>query len=273
MESRFIEGQTVDLSIPDGETTSAHTTSILSVSGEKILLRRPPELNGHDESEVVVDIRPAGDEGPPARGEIEPVSNPRILKVRCLEPFEHDAQRREMLRQEDELPLRFRFISSMEHSKRKLHYALDTVTSSASGVGQSTRSADDLSESESLIIECLQEMNRKFDRLVDLMTVSVEEEMLTGAGTVCDISGSGMRVRTDQPPGEGSHLEFRIEFPSPMQGPVAALGGVKRVQKHASPDGPPHWTLAVHFTAISESDRDRIVAHVLSRQRAEIKKI
>ncbi|HJM43144.1 MAG: PilZ domain-containing protein [Nitrospinota bacterium] len=271
MERRFIEGQTVDLSIPNGEGASAHTTSVLNVSGEEIVLRRPPTLNGGDQGGVVVEFRPEGDQEPPERGEIEFDSNPRILKLRRLEQSEDGVQRREMLRKADEFPIRFRFISFSEHSSRKIHLELTAGGSSASRAGQSTRSAEEMSESESLMLGCLQEMNHKFDRLVELMTRRVEDETLMGAGVICDISGSGLRFRTDRPPGKDSYVEIQFDFPGQRQGPVAALGEIMRAQKDAGPDGTPCWILAVHFTAVTESDRDRIVAHVLIRQRAEIK--
>ena len=76
MEGRFIEGQTVDLSILGSEGASAHTTSVLDVSEEEIILRRPPTLNGADQGGVVVEFRPEGDQAPPERGEIESVSDP-----------------------------------------------------------------------------------------------------------------------------------------------------------------------------------------------------
>ena len=271
MDRRFIEGQTVDLSILGSEGASAHTTSVLDVSEEEIILRRPPTLNGADQGGVVVEFRPEGDQAPPERGEIESVSDPRILKLRRLELSESGAQRRELLRQADEFPIEFRFISFSEHSSRKIHFELNAPASSASRVGPSTRSSEEMSESESLMLGCLQEMNHKFDRLVELMTRRVENETLMGTGMICDISGSGLRFRMDRPPGKDSYLEIWIDFPGQREGPVGTLGEIKRVQKDASPDGTPCWILAVHFTAVAESDRDRIVAYVLRRQRAELK--
>jgi hypothetical protein len=128
-----------------------------------------------------------------------------------------------------------------------------------------------MSESESLMLGCLQEMNHKFDRLVELMTRRVENETSMSTGVICDIRGSGLRFRMDRPPGKDSYLEIWIDFPRQREGPVGALGEIKRVQKDASPDGTPCWILAVHFTAVAESDRDRVVAYVLRRQRAELK--
>ena len=134
MERRFIEGQTVDLSIPGSEGASAHTTSVLDVSEEEIILRRPPTLNGGDQGGVVVEFLPEGDQAPPERGEIESVSDPRILKLRRLELSESGAQRRELLRQADEFPIEFRFISFSEHSSRKIHFELNAPASSTSRV-------------------------------------------------------------------------------------------------------------------------------------------
>jgi hypothetical protein len=217
-----------------------------------------------------VTVRSTGEDAFSARGEIQD-SDGGQTRVRCFDSSPTDEQRREMVREVDELPIRFRILSSQEHELRKSHFVLEGASSTSSRRLNSKRASDYPEETESLVLECLQEINRKLDRLIEVMTLSVGEVPPDYPGMVRDISGSGLRMETDQPLDDGIFLELKIGLPGREGGFFSSLAEVIRVTEFLSPNGKKSWEAAVRFTAIAESDQDRIVAYVLARQRAGLK--
>ena len=271
MVQRFLEGQAVNISITDGENGREYATRVLHVSGRELTLRRPPKLNGLSEKGVQVTVRPAGDDALSTQCEFQGLSGPGQIRVRCLDWPQIGEQRRDMLRQADELPIRFRVISGQKHDRTKTRFESGTSSPSASRGVDSARPAEVGGESESPILDCLQQINQKLDRIIELMPRRAHKGGLDRSGVIRDISGSGLRFQTDRPVDDGSVLEFQLNLPGRLTHTVLAVAEVKRVKVYASVEGERYWEVAVHFTSIEEFDRDRIVAHVLHKQRASIK--
>ena len=268
MESGFLKGQSVILCIENGRDAQEYPTSILRVSGQELILKQPEDLeNGLG---MQVTVRSRGKGAFSAEGEIQESVHGKI-KVRCFDLSPTEEQRRELVRQTDELPIRFRVISSHEHELRQSHFALEATSFTPSRRLSSKSSSESPEDTEWLVLECLREIKLKLDRLIEVMTLRVGEAQPDYSGVVKDISGSGLRFESDQPLDEGAFLEFKIALPGRDGGFFSSLAEVKRVTEALSSDGKKCWIVAVHFTAISESDQDRVVAYVLARERTSLK--
>ncbi|MFQ5691463.1 MAG: PilZ domain-containing protein [Nitrospinota bacterium] len=271
MEQRFQEGQAVSLRIETGRSVREYNTRILQIAAPYLTLKRPAKLDGPNGKKSRVSIHSAGRGGLSTQAEIQAESAPGVVKVRCLDSPQEYLQRREMVREADELPIRFRVISAGEYKRRKAHFEFGSYAGPGSGVGNKRMATPEPSGADSLVLECLREISRKLDRLIELMGEEEQEIALNYSGIVEDISGSGLRFSTHHPVPEDSFLEFRVGLIGRVANPVPGLAEVKRANEYVSLAGERHWEVAIHFTGISESDRDQIVAHILQKQRATIK--
>ncbi len=73
-------------------------------------------------------------------------------------------------------------------------------------------------------------------------------------GELVDVGGGGMKFSCYEPLSEGSFAELTFEVPGPEPKEVLCVGRVVRVEE--AQEG---WHVAVEFSYIRESDRDRIV--------------
>lgn len=271
MAGRFQEGQTVGLRISDGEGAREYTTKVLRVSGPYLTLRRPAKWSHLNGGESRIGVRPESG-GLFTEAEIQEESAQGLMRVRCVNPPQNVSQRREMVRQADELPIWFRVISPSEHNRRKVHFECDAFSPPVSGGGAGKRAAQEGGGPDSLALECLRDIGHKLDQLIELMIQSRQEISLERSGTVRDISGSGLRFQTDQSVDAGAFLEFRIHLVGRGVGPIPGLAEVKRVEEYVSLEGERYWEVAIHFTAISEPNRDQIVARIFQKERELLKR-
>ncbi len=175
-----------------------------------------------------------------------------------------DDERREFFRITDHLLLEFR-VASPEESQ-----ALEKTLKGADLLGAVSASNDESLAEEAAIRKSklyayLDRIDGKLDLVIELLTH--RENRFHGGYQDVVISGSGLKFRSPTKMDAGGHLELRIGLPCSAGRPITALGRVVW-SSSGQGSGAPEWETAVAFEAISEKDRDNLIAYIFSKERA-----
>jgi hypothetical protein len=169
-------------------------------------------------------------------------------------------ERREYFRVSDRLFMEFREVSyeesqvltrNMRQPAPLLDPPVGAPEPAASGAGDG-------------LFQYLQTIERKLDMLIELVTK--REGRFASAYVDVNISGAGMRYRSETRVNEGACLEFRIGLPISPGRRVAAVGRVVRSRLVKTGDKEA-WETGVKFVAMGEEDRDALISYVFSRER------
>jgi hypothetical protein len=117
------------------------------------------------------------------------------------------------------------------------------------------------------LLPLFNQLERKLNYIIQLLTQHREDENLPLAGEVIDLSGSGMRIITGAQISQGSLIETALRLPGlPISVPL--VGSVQRVQA----SGQSHFPLevAVNYVVIHEIDRERIIRYIFQAQRQQL---
>lgn len=110
-------------------------------------------------------------------------------------------------------------------------------------------------------------LERKLDTLLRYK-ISLDEQRQELIARSVSLGGGGLSVNWPQAIPVGSKVEVVLVM-LPNDGSVRALAQVAECQQRAGEDG---YHLGLNFTVIEPEDRDRIVAHVLTLQAAELRR-
>ena len=111
-------------------------------------------------------------------------------------------------------------------------------------------------------------LERKLDTLLRY-EISLDEQRQELIARSVSLGGGGLSVNWPEPIPVGSKVEVVLVM-LPNDGSVRALAQVAECQQRAGEDG---YHLGLNFTVIEPEDRDRIVAHVLTLQAAELRRV
>ena len=115
----------------------------------------------------------------------------------------------------------------------------------------------------------LTEINKKLDFLIEALPNKEELGLSQHYEGICeDISGVGMKFRSDYPLLNGDLLNMTIPLPPIHLATLMVIGQVKRTKKIVDEiTGEKVNEVAVEFLGINESDREEIIAYSFKRQR------
>lgn len=116
----------------------------------------------------------------------------------------------------------------------------------------------------------LDRIEEKLDRILDHLGLAAVDGASAPRRVIdVDISGSGLRFRTRQRYDEGTLLEIDLELPLSPPARMRALISVVRCSRPDGPSPDGDWMLAGQYDAIHEDDRGAIVRYTFDRQREE----
>ncbi len=120
------------------------------------------------------------------------------------------------------------------------------------------------------IATCLELLNKKIDILVDQVSVLQEAQGEFADVPVrrCEISANGIKFVSGQTLETGTKLHLRLLLVTDSFY-FEALGEIVRVQ--SDPEQTGKHEIAIQYKGIRESDRDRLIKHLLNRQSETIR--
>lgn len=115
----------------------------------------------------------------------------------------------------------------------------------------------------------LTEINKKLDFLIEALPNKEELGLSQHYEGICeDISGVGIKFRSDYPLLSGDLLNMTIPLPPIHLATLMVIGQVKRTKKIMDEiTGEKVNEVAVEFLGINEADREEIIAYSFKRQR------
>jgi hypothetical protein len=188
---------------------------------------------------------------------------------------EAQADEREFVRIDTQLPLQYRPLSPAEYRREKarlltdrqarMHPFFQLMDHWASQDEQSLRS----SEFERLIVPVLAALNEKLDRILSIVHPGDPAALRFEEPRPLNISGSGLGLVLNEclPLETAIALEFLLPFPFPLR--IKAIGKVNRVEPLA-PE-PQQWYTGTKFDVIREEDREAIIRYIFREQRLALR--
>lgn len=128
-----------------------------------------------------------------------------------------------------------------------------------------------LEELEKEILKVIVGMDQKLDAVIKYLSGENRKALMGFTSQWVNLSGSGIRFVANEPLAEGDHLSVSLHLPDGGGVPVRFLGLVTRTQPPRTQPVRGGIEVGVHFRHIEEDDRDRIVRHIFSRQREELR--
>ena len=172
-------------------------------------------------------------------------------------------ERREFFRITDRLLLQFREVTVDESLALEKSLKGADVFPGPSVLGPDAL-PDEAQLRKNKLYAYLESVDRKLDALMALL--SQRDNPFSGTYFDITISGSGLKFHSPVKLDEGASLELRIGLSPSVDRRITALGRIVRINP-SGPEGGAGWETAVAFTAISEKDRDALIAYVFSRER------
>ncbi len=173
------------------------------------------------------------------------------------------AERRNYLRMQDEVILRYRLLPTAEDGAAACCEQVDRFTLAAGFLAR-TQSLRPLWQSihnqSPEIAKYLSALDEKLNQIAQLFML----QELEGEASPCrevNLGAGGLGFDSSQPLPVGAVLEVRMVLPASLLGLIA----LARVLRCEPREGGTYWT-AVEFTEIREQDRDLLVRHLLNRQ-------
>jgi hypothetical protein len=176
-------------------------------------------------------------------------------------------ERREFFRIKDRLLLQFREVTLDESLALEKSLKGADVFPDPSALG-SDALPDEAQLRKNKLYAYLESVDRKLDALIALL--SRRDNPFSGTYFDITISGSGLQFHSPVKLDESARLELRIGLSPSVDRRITALGRVVRTSPSGPEDGA-GWETAVAFTAISEKDRDALIAYVFSRERERLR--
>ena len=119
---------------------------------------------------------------------------------------------------------------------------------------------------EEFLYRCLQLINNKLDFIIDQIFLKPGERR-PKRGEVVDLSGSGLKFRSQDRLEAGTFLKLNLIVPGTFQYQLNLIIETMRFEERR--DG---FIIAAKIVDISEEDRDAIIKVVLQKQRNDIRK-
>jgi len=177
---------------------------------------------------------------------------------------------REFIRVEDSLPVRYALLGHEDYEKvkKELEERGKGTTGLISFPAQTRYwkwEKLEGTQQDSIVIQMLLGIHQKLDKLLKLLEKKEDSPFQEGLAT--DISGSGMRLKTDREfqPGDILHLKFDLPIIPPTT--LEVLGKVMWVNSGEATE----YYLGIHFISINEEDRDLIIRYTFLKQRMLLK--
>ena len=188
---------------------------------------------------------------------------------------EAHSEKREFVRIDTYLPLRYQRLNSTECRREKARILMDRparmnpflqlMEHSSSQEEQGARGA----ELERLIAPALAAMNEKLDRILAILNPADPMALRFEEPQALNISGAGVGLTLLErfPLDTALALEFFLPFPFPLR--IKAIGKVNRVE--ALNHEPQQWYTATKFDVIHEEDREAIIRYIFREQRIALR--
>jgi c-di-GMP-binding flagellar brake protein YcgR len=123
-----------------------------------------------------------------------------------------------------------------------------------------------LQEENPQLVEVIDLLNQKFSAYENYLWKHNTDREMNPAGEV-NLSANGVAFETDQAIAEGAHLQLEmIVYPENYYIPVYS-----RVVSCRKTRGNESYSIAVEFVAMSDSDKELIIQHVLKKQAEELR--
>lgn len=113
-----------------------------------------------------------------------------------------------------------------------------------------------------------QHLDRKLDRVLDLLRALYQERRLVDhQPTTVELSGSGMRLQTEESFQTGDILRIQLYLAGNVHSPIIFYARVIRVEG----DPPAPYGLFLEYDLIQEDDREQIIRYIFFKQREQLK--
>lgn len=183
-------------------------------------------------------------------------------------------ERREFVRIETQLPLRYRVLNPTEYRREKARILTDPQgrVNPILQLLERWASQDDqrgLGELERLIVPVLVSIHEKLDHILFLLNPQDPVALRFEDAQPVNMSGSGLGLTAKEsfPPGTLLAVQLLLPFPSPLV--INTIGKVGWVRPS---DAEPHqWYLGIQFDVIHEEDREAVIRYILREQRIALR--
>jgi c-di-GMP-binding flagellar brake protein YcgR len=183
-----------------------------------------------------------------------------------------ETDRREYFRIRDKLPVEYRRINAEEFSR-----LADTIRYSSTKVCDESQETHFLKEKMSRrasekdeLFQYLQILEKKMDRIIDLLTRSSQDSSFQSVYVDVNISGAGIRFISDLPFKEKEYLELRFVLPVFSYPKITTLCEVIRSVPVSDGKGQ-GYDLAANFSVINEEDRDLLINYIFVKEREQLR--
>lgn len=164
------------------------------------------------------------------------------------------------------VPVRWQTLNDEEAEivRKGMGDSLLKTTSLPSPIDELIDQAAPGSESEQLY-RSLKYLNNKLDFLIDqVISSSMSEHPVQD--NVIEISASGLKFITKEPPGKGALLKMSLILPGTFQYQIDFIAQTVRIEKKAQ-----SYIIAAKILHIAEGSRDSIINVVFQKQRQDIR--
>ncbi|MBW2674789.1 MAG: PilZ domain-containing protein [Deltaproteobacteria bacterium] len=115
-----------------------------------------------------------------------------------------------------------------------------------------------------LLYKLIYQANLKMDRILEILESRDTDRYMSVGTEYVNISGSGMSFIATQGFSIGDTIALKLFLPLVSSTWITVMGKVKSSTSLSPKDG---YRTAVHFTGLSEADREMIIRYVFKRQR------
>jgi hypothetical protein len=192
------------------------------------------------------------------------------MSVRSTNPSDQDSvhEKREFFRVNDKILLKYRSWDADLDDSDQITYA-DIFGSGDMTDLRSQQALDAVTSKNMQLGRYLQYINK---RISDLTRYLILQELRSDPNCVSfvNIGGGGISFCSHMPISVGTNLHIDMLLVATCTG-IVAQGRVVRSEKINAQIKGGSFITAVEFTTIEESDRDRLVRHILRRQAEDLK--
>jgi hypothetical protein len=172
------------------------------------------------------------------------------------------------------LPLRYARLSPQE-MQRVIEGKGSLLLAETSGLppveGQTFAAASRPTEQEALVFQYLQLLDAKLNWIIERL--GDEKLNLAAQGETIELGAGGLRFATTEPPPVGALLRMQLQLPLTAAPSVHFLAEVLRVEPERGEEQQgDRAAVAVRFTEIEESERERIIQFIFERERQELRR-